>query len=80
VIFDALDLNSNGQLGLPDLLGWAFFGTVGLLGVAVLLGMALGAMLGLVRGVRAVARTTSRTTGLVRRSGPRWRTLRSGTG
>jgi hypothetical protein len=63
VIHDALDLNSNGQLGLPDLLGWAFFGTVGLLGVAVLLGMALGTLLGLARGARAAARATMRSSG-----------------
>jgi hypothetical protein len=59
MIYEALDLNSNGQLGLPDLLGWAFFATVGLLGVAVLIGMALAAMLGLTRGARAVARGSS---------------------
>jgi hypothetical protein len=52
---DALDLNSNGVLGFPDLLGWLFFATVGLLGVAVCAGMAGGALYAVGRAARAGA-------------------------
>jgi hypothetical protein len=38
-VTEIFDLNSNGQLGWPDLLGWTFFSTVGMLGVLVLCGM-----------------------------------------
>ena len=54
---DVLDINDNGRLGWPDLLAWVFFGTVGLLGVAVVAGMAFGGVAVAVRGVRRVAGT-----------------------
>jgi hypothetical protein len=62
---DVFDINDNGRLGLPDLLASLFFGTVGVLGVMVLAGMALGALVMLVRAVVAAARGVA---GVVRSS------------
>ena len=52
---DAADINDNGFVGWPDLLAWTFFGTVGLLGAAVVAGMALCGVWLLVRGARQSA-------------------------
>ena len=54
---DALDVNDNGQLGWPDLLAWLFFSTVGLLGVAVVAGMAFGGVAVTVHGIRRITGT-----------------------
>jgi hypothetical protein len=53
---DLVDLDDDGALGWPDLLGWAFFGTVGLLGAVVCLGLLVGALVSVARAVRWAAR------------------------
>ena len=55
-ITELFDLNDNGRLGWPDPLASLFFGTIGVLGVMVLAGMALGALVMLVRAVVAALR------------------------
>jgi hypothetical protein len=61
-----LDLNDNGVLGLPDLLGWALFGTVGTLGAATVLGTVLLALVGVGRATLAAGRGAARTAHRVR--------------
>lgn len=55
VALNILDLNDNGVLGLPDGLGWLFFGTVGLLGLAVCVGVVLMVLALLGHGAKAAA-------------------------
>ena len=50
---EVLDINDNGRLSWPDALAWLFFATVGLLGVAVFLGMVFAGVLIQGRGVPA---------------------------
>ena len=52
---DALDINDNGLLGWPDLMAWIFFGTVGVLVVAVVAGMALSGVALAAHGIRRMA-------------------------
>lgn len=52
---DALDIYDNGQLGWSDLLAWLCFGTVGVLGVAVVAGMAFGGAAVAIHGIRRMA-------------------------
>ena len=61
-LLGVLDLNDNGHVAFPDLLGWLFFGTIGLLGVAVVAGMVLGALIGTGRGLLSTGRFTGRIT------------------
>jgi len=61
-----LDLNDNGVLGLPDLLGWGLFGTAGTLGAAAVLGTVLLALVGVGRFVMAAGRGTARAVHRVR--------------
>jgi hypothetical protein len=51
----AADINDNGSLGWPDLLAWLFFGAVGLLGVAVVAGVAFGGAAVAVHEIRRMA-------------------------
>lgn len=61
-----LDLNDNGVLGWPDLLGWGLFGTVGALGAAAVLGTVLLALIGVGRAALAAGRGTARVVHRVR--------------
>ncbi len=55
-LYEALDLNSNGALGWPDLMGWVMFGTVGVLSLAVTVGLVVMLIVGVGRGLRASTR------------------------
>lgn len=68
-LHEALDLNSNGALGWPDLLGWTLFGSFGLLVVALLLGLVLTTLVKLGHGARATARVTGSLARRSRRGG-----------
>lgn len=53
----ALDINGNGTLGWPDALAWLFFATVGLLGVAVVVGTVFAGLAATVHGMARVGRS-----------------------
>jgi hypothetical protein len=55
-VTDLFDINDNGHLGWPDLLASLFFGTVGVLAVLVLVGMAVGSLVLVLRGLVAAVR------------------------
>jgi hypothetical protein len=52
----ALDINDNGRLGWPDALAWLFFATVGLLGVAVVVGTFFVGVAATVHGMARIGR------------------------
>lgn len=54
----SLDINDNGHLGWPDALAWSFLATVGLLGVAVVTGMAFAGVTLAAHGLGRVGRAT----------------------
>lgn len=55
-----LDLNDNGRLAMPDLMGWVLFGTVGVLSVLVLTGVLFTGVVGAGHGVAAAGRVAMR--------------------
>ena len=63
-IGEALDLNDNGRLGWPDLLGWTVLTTLGALSIAVLTFVSLMLLVGFARG----AHSTTRSLALVARN------------
>ncbi len=52
-----LDVNDNGPLGWPDALAWLFFATLGLFGVAVVLGMVFLGVTAAVHGMAQIGRS-----------------------
>lgn len=55
-IGEALDLNDNGRLGWPDLLGWTVLAALGALCMAVLTFVSLTLLVGFARGAHSTTR------------------------